>query len=124
TGWVCTQDAGTVTCTSAAGIAGGSPATPALAPPITLTVRVAADAGPSVLLNQASVDGPQTDPDLTNNDDSDAVVVVDAADVSIVKDVAGAGPFVAGEQVTYTLTVGNAGPSDADGVHVVDDLPA
>lgn len=123
TGWVCTQAAGVVTCTSATGIAGGSPTTPALAPPILLTVQVASDAGPSLILNQASVDGPQTDPDLTNNDAEDVVLVGDVADLAVVKDVVGAGPFRAGEQVTYTLTITNIGPSDADDVHVADALP-
>ena len=35
----------------------------------------------------------------------------------------GPAPYPAGTDVTYTLTVGNAGPSDADDLHVVDTLP-
>ena len=61
------------------------PARPRSRTPITLTAHVAADAGPSIILNQASVDGPQADPDLTNNDAEDPVVVRDVADVSVVK---------------------------------------
>ena len=45
------------------------------------------------------------------------------ADLSITKS-ATPNPVVAGQNVTYTVTVANAGPSDAAGVNVTDFLPA
>lgn len=122
-GWTCSAVDQVVTCTTPDGIAGGTPGSPALAEPITLTAFVHADAGPSIIVNHASVDGPQADPDLSNNDASDPVIVRDEADVSVVKTVTSPAPYLAGTQVTYTLTVGNAGPSFADDLHVVDTLP-
>ena len=45
-----------------------------------------------------------------------------SADVSIVK--TGPGTILAGQQVTYSLTARNAGPSQATGVTIADTLPA
>ena len=73
----------------------------------------------------------QFDPDSTpDNDDGDqseddednAVVVPQAADVSLTKVVSDATPNV-GDSVTFTLTVANAGPDAATNVDVTDNLP-
>jgi len=77
---------------------------------------------PGQFLNRATVTEDQIDPN-TNNNTSDAVDVATAsADVSIVKAITTAGPYFAGETITYTLTVHNAGPSPA-GFVVVNDTP-
>ena len=46
-----------------------------------------------------------------------------SADLSITKSDS-PDPVVAGSQLTYTITVTNAGPSTAHAVNVTDDLPA
>ncbi len=73
--------------------------------------------------NTASVGSSDTfDPDTTNNTD-DATVNTIAADLSITKSDS-PDPVVAGNNLTYTVTVSNAGPSDAANVVVTDTLPA
>ena len=49
--------------------------------------------------------------------------VATQADVSVTK-TAAAGPVVAGDTITYTITVANAGPSDAQTVALTDLVPA
>lgn len=46
------------------------------------------------------------------------------ADLAVTKSVAGTGPFLAGENAQFTITVMNAGPGVAANVHVLDTLPA
>ena len=71
------------------------------------------------------------DPDLSNNLAVDFISVTDVADLKITKIGVDAGtnrdgdPFtvVAGESVTWTITVENFGPSTSENVTVVDILP-
>ena len=64
-----------------------------------------------------------TDPDLVNNSDTVTTLTATQADVSVTNTVA-AGPGNAGDPVTYTITVANAGPSDAQTVTLSDIVPA
>jgi len=89
--------------------------------PQTRTVTLDIGAGTAgVLQNVAAVVSASTDPDLSDNRVT-APTDVQRADVSIAK----AGPATAapGSQVSYTLTVQNAGPSAATNVVVTDTLP-
>ncbi|HYH08247.1 MAG TPA: DUF11 domain-containing protein [Thermoanaerobaculia bacterium] len=70
--------------------------------------------------NSATVDGDQPDPDLTDNTDEDGSTTGAAADVSVVKTLTTPGPYAAGQAVTFTITVSNAGPSTATNVQVTD----
>ena len=72
----------------------------------------------SAVVNQGNV--PDTNPD--NNAAQVTTAVTAGADVSITKSVSPA-PAAAGSQVTYALTVRNAGPSTATNVAVTDVLP-
>ncbi|KQS17040.1 hypothetical protein ASG05_05700 [Frigoribacterium sp. Leaf186] len=90
--------------------------------PITITGTVPATADPGAgLTNTATIAGSLTDPDRTDNTATAAATVTTAADLSIVKTYAPTTP-VAGEQVTYTLTARNDGPSDARGVTITDPI--
>jgi uncharacterized repeat protein (TIGR01451 family) len=51
------------------------------------------------------------------------LLVIDAADLSITK-TDDPDPVIVGEDLTYTVTVTNNGPSDATGVSVTDTLPS
>ncbi|TDP90694.1 putative repeat protein (TIGR01451 family)/fimbrial isopeptide formation D2 family protein [Leucobacter luti] len=73
------------------------------------------------LINEAWVEGPE-DKDPTNNYATDPVDVATQAEMTITKDVA-PGPWVAGTDVSYTLTVRNDGPSAVQAA-VRDLLPA
>ncbi len=122
TGWVCTQAAAAVSCESAAGLVSG-----ASAAPISIVVAIDGAAGPATLDNTATVQGPLRDPVPANNSSTDAVVVVDRTNVSVVKTVVTPVPpaaVLAGQNVTYTLHVTNDGPSTADTMVVTDALPA
>ena len=116
TGWTCADASNTVTCTLAAGLAAGS-----TAKPITLTVKVGGAAYPTVA-NTATVHSATPDPTTKNNSSTDTATVKAVADLSIVK--VHVGTPVAGENLTYQLTVANAGPTlDPGPVTVVDTLP-
>lgn len=67
--------------------------------------------------------GPETnDPSTLNNTASAMSTVVTSADVTVTK--SGPGNATAGTNVTYTVVVSNAGPSNAANVALNDTLPA
>lgn len=120
TGWLCSSVADVVTCDLSAGLVSGADAAP-----ITLTAHIGQGAGPAMLSNTTTVQGPLTDPTPGNNSSTDPVDVVDDANVSITKSVTSpTGSVRAGEDVTYNLSVTNDGPSTADSLVVADSLPA
>ncbi|HEX2831464.1 MAG TPA: DUF11 domain-containing protein, partial [Thermoanaerobaculia bacterium] len=72
--------------------------------------------------NSANADGDESDPNPTNNTDSsgnDGTAAV-SADVSLVKTLDTIGPYTAGQSITYTLFIANAGPSTATTIQVTD----
>ena len=75
--------------------------------------------------NQATISNVNEEDSNEANDETDADANTDPSpvvDLSLVKTVDNESPKV-GEQVTFTLTINNAGPSTATGVEVVDQLP-
>lgn len=109
-------------------VTGGSDvacAFPALAPGASLSVTVTVvvgGPGDETLENFAAVASDTGDPIESNDTDRDTLTVVPAADVSITK-VADPASAAVGDQVTYTLVASNGGPSTANGVSVIDELP-
>ncbi|MEM1334745.1 MAG: hypothetical protein AAGG08_14935, partial [Actinomycetota bacterium] len=90
---------------------------------VTITVAVAADAAAGPLANTGSVTSSTDDRNPDNNTDVAVATVTRAADLSITKTASDTAP-AAGETITYTVVVENAGPSTADGSFVGDPLPA
>ncbi|WP_322919226.1 hypothetical protein [Nocardioides renjunii] len=87
---------------------------------VTLSGRLPADYT-GALDNTATVTSPTDDPVPGNNSDTAESTVLAQADVSITKAVA-PNPPVPGQDVTWTVTVANAGPSVARDVVVADDV--
>ncbi|HEX9765282.1 MAG TPA: hypothetical protein VGA36_00865, partial [Nitriliruptorales bacterium] len=73
--------------------------------------------------NTASVSSSITDPAGGNNSVTQTTGVSTSADLAITKSDS-ADPVAVGQPLTYTLTISNAGPSDAQDVVVTDTLPA
>ena len=122
--WTCIADPGS-SCAAASGtgnltttvtLEAGDRAT------FTVTGLIAANAT-GLLVNTATVTAPAgaTDPDTASNTATSTVTLAPSADLHIDK----AGPLnaVAGTNLVYTITVTNAGPSDAIGVTLVDPTP-
>jgi uncharacterized repeat protein (TIGR01451 family) len=72
--------------------------------------------------NKATITAFETDPTPTNNTVTSTPVPVPIADVAVVKTVNNSKPNV-GNNITFTLTASNTGPSIATGVEVNDLLP-
>lgn len=94
----------------------------------TRTVRVGASIDPAQppaeVVNISAVSSPTTgEYDFANNRSDAPVRIVQSADLVVTK-TADAASQAAGESVTYTIGVTNAGPSDASAVEVVDTIPA
>ncbi len=89
----------------------------------TITAKVIANEEADVN-NEARVtaDDPQ-DPDMSNNSDTASMSVKGTADLSVEK-VATTPSVNAGETAEWTITVNNAGPSEAKNVQIRDILPA
>ncbi|MFQ6027719.1 MAG: DUF11 domain-containing protein, partial [Dehalococcoidia bacterium] len=93
---------------------------------IAVTVNPEVTSG-SVLTNTATASSDAPDPDTANDADTEETLVTAAAvaeaDLSLSKadDV---DPVAAGGQLVYTVGVDNAGPSEATGVVVTDNLPS
>ena len=112
----CSEVAGTVTCGLGTIASGGSV-------DVVIVVAAPADAAAGTITNNASVSSATSDPVAANDATSEDTTIVMSADVSVVE-VDSADPVFAGSGFSYTVTVSNAGPSDAAGVSVVDVLPA
>lgn len=93
-------------------------------PPRTLliTVFVHPDAT-APLVNNASVTSGTADPVTANNLATWTIALTASAGLTLTK-TDSPDPVIAGNNLTYTLTVGNAGPSTAQDVVVTDTLPA
>jgi uncharacterized repeat protein (TIGR01451 family) len=109
----CTNNSGIVTC------AIGSLANGASHP---LTVTVTAPNQATTLGNWIEAGGNQPDPSTSNNVASSTTTVNASADLSVSQS-ASPSPALEGGSVTYSETVSNAGPSDANAVTLTDTLP-
>jgi uncharacterized repeat protein (TIGR01451 family) len=87
----------------------------------TVQIKVTPQA-PGVYTNNANVLGIIVDPDTADNGASTDTTVLPAADLSITKGDS-PDPVAAGQLLTYTLGVSNAGPQDATATTVTDTLP-
>jgi uncharacterized repeat protein (TIGR01451 family) len=118
-GWTCTTPAvganGTVNCTNPS-VANGASAV------FTLVVTPTAAAAASIN-NTATVSATTSDSNAANNSQTATTTVNAVADLSVTKTDA-PDPVSAGSNLTYTITVNNAGPSAAAGVSLNDTLPA
>jgi uncharacterized repeat protein (TIGR01451 family) len=116
----CSESGGTVTC-ELGSLAAGESATVAL-------VATADAAGE--ISNTVQVTNDLADPDENNNSATETTTVNEppppgdpAADISVTK-AANADPVFVGDEITWTISVTNAGPDDATGVIATDVLPA
>jgi uncharacterized repeat protein (TIGR01451 family) len=89
---------------------------------LSIVTSLAPSLAPQSIENSAEVASETDDPDDTNNDDSAISTVVTAADLVITKE-ASPDPVTAGDNLTYTLTIQNLGPSNASDIVVTDTLP-
>jgi uncharacterized repeat protein (TIGR01451 family) len=118
--WTCSETAGVVTCLRHAQAAGTDS---------TIKVNVIPGLSAGVLTSSASVAAVETDPDPTNNSDSEATTVrmppvqIGTRTKAVIAD---SGEFVVDGSVTYTITVSNTGvatQADNPGHELVDALP-
>jgi uncharacterized repeat protein (TIGR01451 family) len=115
TGWSCSIDALTVSCTDGTVLPGVSSY-----PPITINALVAQTA-PSTVTNTAIVGG-GGEINLTNDTSTNVASVVSVADLAITN-ADSPDPVAAGSNVTYTQVVTNNGPSAADNAALVESIP-
>ena len=95
-----------------------------LAPTATATMVIVVRVKPGdhrVVTNEATVSSDVLDPDTSNNSAS-ATTTIRVADLKLVK-TSDADVYKPSSQITYTLTVTNNGPGDAENVVVTDALP-
>lgn len=112
--WTCTL--GTLTCTIAS-LAANATAT------FTFVVKVSAAATSGSTITQTdSVTSTTGDPNLGNNSAATSVIVADSADLSITN-AASPVPVQAGNNITYTQAVTNAGPSTATNASLTESTP-
>ncbi len=121
--WTCVASAGSsCTATSAGNISDTVDLLSGGSATYTATCDIAASATGS-LSNTATISSPVSDPSPGNESATDIDTLTPSADLSITK-VDTADPVQVSSPFSYTITVDNAGPSDAVGVAVMDTLPA
>jgi uncharacterized repeat protein (TIGR01451 family) len=118
TGWTCSVVVGTLTCSNAT-LASGSSATFA----VVLTVNSGTASG-TVITDTANVSSTTTDPNPNNNSATatDVVATSGQADLSVASS-ASPNPVSDGNNITYTQTVTNNGPSASGTATFTDSIP-
>ena len=113
---LCAEAAGVVTC-DLGNLDNGSIAT--------VDITVIAPATPQTVTNTAVVSAAEPDPDSADNTSAEDTEVINPppTDLELSKTV-NPDPVVAGNPVTYVLTVNNLGPGPATQVELTDTLPA
>ena len=113
----CSEDSGTVSCDLGTLALDGS---------LTVDIVVTAPSVAGSISNEVAVSGDETDPDNSNNSaiiDTLVLLALPNTDLAVGKNDT-PDPVNAGENITYTVTVTNNGPSDATGLVLTDTLPA
>ena len=110
---LCDEASGTVTCSLGALASGAS---------ATVTIDVTPQSAGSIT-NQASVTSDLPDPDAADASATATTTVDPVADLSLTKSDS-PDPVLAEHELTYTLSVHNAGPSSAAGATLIDALPS
>ena len=114
--WICQVVASELRCSRAASVVANAR--------LQIDVAILVDPGRTgTLSNLVRVGAATADPVTANNTDTELTVVSPQSDLSITK-VESIDPVIAGTNLTYTLTVSNAGPSNAVSLVVTDTLPA
>lgn len=113
TGWLCNTSAGTVTCTSTDAINAAN-----TFPSITISMTAPSNAGTA---NNSATVSNANDGNGTNNTANSSTTVNGQADLSISK--TSVNGVTAGQNITFTVTVTNNGPSTANNVVVSDPTP-
>ncbi len=75
------------------------------------------------LLNSASITAANEFDTDNGNNTATAATAIESSDISVAKSVSNLAPNV-GDNVTFTITVSNAGPDDADALSILDLLPS
>ncbi|MGZ8810217.1 MAG: Ig-like domain-containing protein, partial [Thermoanaerobaculia bacterium] len=79
--------------------------------------------GPNPIANTAGVTSTSADPNAANDSSTTtSAVLAGSADLAVTK--SGPASVIPGQQITYTISVANNGPSDATGVSLADPTPA
>ena len=125
--WTCGTETGGAVCPTAAGTGDISETIATFPAGGSLTYTVTADIAASAtgnLVNTVSVAPPPgtTDPTPGNDSATDTDTPAPQGDLAVTKD-DGSATYLPGGSVTYTIVVSNAGPSDANGATITDDLP-
>lgn len=108
--------AGTVTCVLGDALAGADGF-------FDMVVAIGSSVTDPIITNVAVVSSDSNDPDEANNIDDEQTNVDTLADLSIIKTADPVDLVALGEQLTYSFYVENDGPSDAQNVQTIDDLP-
>jgi uncharacterized repeat protein (TIGR01451 family) len=120
-GWTCGESGGVVSCTRPILAVGAAP---------NITVQMTPGPVTTVLVSSASVSAAEADPNLANNADSETTTVnaplvwMGTRTKTVLAD---GGEFVTNGDVTYTITLTNAGvaaQADNPGHELVDTLPS
>ena len=88
-----------------------------------IVIRTIVNATNMSIVNEANVSSETYDPNMSNNNDSDVVVIPPEADLTVNKTVSNASAHK-GDVVEWTITVTNNGPDTAVNVTVIDVIPA
>ena len=89
---------------------------------VDVTYTVASNLGGQMVTNTADASSATSDPNTANNTSSEMTAIGAQADLALTK--SGPATAIAGNPITYDLTVTNNGPSDATAVSIADTLPA